>query len=54
LGAATTIVNAKVFDGTKSQDWTSVRFADGLITKCSAAQEGDEVIDAGGGTSFPV
>src|SRR5690349_23057526 len=53
LGAATTIVNAKVFDGTKSQDWTSVRFADGLITTCSAAsaaQEGDEVIDAGGGT----
>jgi predicted amidohydrolase YtcJ len=56
LGAATTIVNAKVFDGTKSQDWTSVRFADGLITKCSAAsaaQEGDEVIDAGGGTVLP-
>jgi predicted amidohydrolase YtcJ len=53
LGAATTIVNAKVFDGTKSQNWTSVRFADGLITKCSvvsAAQTGDEVIDAGGGT----
>ena len=56
MGAATTIVNAKVFDGTKSQDWTSVRFADGLITKCSAAsaaQEGDEVIDAGGGTVLP-
>jgi Dihydroorotase and related cyclic amidohydrolases len=56
LGAATTIVNAKVFDGTKSQDWTSVRFADGLITRCSAAsaaQEGDEVIDAGGGTVLP-
>jgi hypothetical protein len=56
LGAATTIVNAKVFDGTKSQDWTSVRFADGLITQCSvasAAQEGDEVIDAGGGTVLP-
>ena len=56
LGAATTIVNAKVFDGTKSQDWTSVRFADGLITTCSAAsaaQEGDEVIDAGGGTVLP-
>jgi imidazolonepropionase-like amidohydrolase len=56
LGAATTIVNAKVFDGTKSQDWTSVRFADGLITECSAApaaQEGDEVIDAGGGTVLP-
>ena len=56
MGAATTIVNAKVFDGSKSQDWTSVRFADGLITKCSvasAAQEGDEVIDAGGGTVLP-
>ena len=53
MGAATTIVNAKVFDGTKPRDCTSVRFADGLITKCSvasAAQEGDEVIDAGGGT----
>ncbi len=59
MGAATTIVNAKVFDGTKSQDWTSVRFADGLITECSAAsaasaaREGDEVIDAGGGTVLP-
>ncbi|MFI6597414.1 amidohydrolase family protein [Nonomuraea sp. NPDC050536] len=56
VAAATTIVNAKVFDGTQSQDWTSVRFADGLITKCSAtsaAQEGDEVIDAGGGTVLP-
>ena len=56
MGAATTIVNAKVFDGTKLQDWTSVRFADGLITECSvasAAQEGDEVIDAGGGTVLP-
>jgi len=56
LGAATTIVNAKVFDGTQPRDWTSVRFADGLITRCSvasAAQEGDEVIDAGGGTVLP-
>ena len=56
LGAATTIVNAKVFDGTKSQDWTSVRFTDGLITQCSAApaaQEGDEVIDAVAGRCFP-
>ncbi|MGW6332430.1 amidohydrolase family protein [Nocardia rhamnosiphila] len=54
--AATTIVNAKVFDGTKSRDWTSVRFVDGLITECSAAsaaREGDEVIDAGGGTVLP-
>jgi imidazolonepropionase-like amidohydrolase len=56
LAAATTIENAKVFDGTKSQHWTSVRFADGLITKCSvasAAQAGDEVVDAGGGTVLP-
>jgi predicted amidohydrolase YtcJ len=56
LGAATTIVNAKVFDGTTSADWTSDRFADGLITGCSvasAAQEGDEVIDAGGATVLP-
>lgn len=56
MAAATTIVNAKVFDGTMSQDWTSVRFADGLITECSAAsaaQEGDEVIDAAGGTALP-
>jgi imidazolonepropionase-like amidohydrolase len=56
VAAATTIVNAKVFDGTKSRDWTSVRFADGLITECSAApvaQGGDEVIDADGGTVLP-
>jgi imidazolonepropionase-like amidohydrolase len=56
VAAATTIVNAKVFDGTKSQDWTSVRFADGLITECSAAsaaREGDEVIDAAGGMVLP-
>jgi predicted amidohydrolase YtcJ len=56
VAAATTIVNAKVFDGTTSQDWTSVRFADGLITECSAgsaAHDGDEVIDAGGGTVLP-
>jgi imidazolonepropionase-like amidohydrolase len=56
LGAATTIVKAKVFDGTMAQDWTSVRFADGLITECSvasAAHEGDEVIDADGGTALP-
>lgn len=51
------MVNAKVFDGTVSQDWTSVRFADGLITECSTAsvaREGDEVIDAAGGTALPV
>ena len=56
MAAATTIVNAKVFDGARSQDWTSVRFADGLITECSvvsAAREGDDVIDAGGGTLLP-
>lgn len=53
---ATTIVNAKVFDGTRLRDWTSVRFADGLITECSAlsaARAGDEVVDAAGGTVFP-
>ncbi|MDT7789378.1 MAG: hypothetical protein QOF58_7797 [Pseudonocardiales bacterium] len=53
---ATTIVNAKVFDGTTSRDWTSVRFVDGLITECSAAsaaRDGDEVIDAAGGTVLP-
>ena len=53
---ATTIVNAKVFDGTQARDWTSVRFADGLITECSAAsvaQDGDDVIDVGGGTVLP-
>lgn len=56
MAAATTIVNAKVFDGTTSRDWTSVRFADGLITECSAtsaAREGDDVIDAAGGTVLP-
>jgi imidazolonepropionase-like amidohydrolase len=56
VAAATTIMNARVFDGTRSQDWTSVRFADGVITDCSAvsaAREGDEVIDAGGGTVLP-
>ena len=56
MATATTIVNAKVFDGTKVQDWTSVRLAEGLITERSAAsvaREGDEVIDAGGGTVLP-
>jgi len=56
VAPATTIVNAKVFDGTNARDWTSVRFADGLITGCSvdsAVQEGDEVVDAAGGTVFP-
>ncbi|SES11435.1 Imidazolonepropionase [Lentzea xinjiangensis] len=53
---ATTIVNAKVFDGTEPRDWTSVRFADGVITGCSAVslvRDGDEVVDAGGGTVLP-
>lgn len=53
---ATTIVNAQVFDGMTLQDWTSVRFVDGLITECSVvsgARAGDEVIDAAGGTVFP-
>ena len=56
MSKATTIVNAKVFDGTALRDWTSVRFVGGLITECSAVcvvQEGDEVIDAAGGTVFP-
>lgn len=56
MAKATTIVNAKVFDGRQLQEWTSVRFVDGLITECSvasAAQEGDEVIDAAGGTLLP-
>jgi imidazolonepropionase-like amidohydrolase len=56
VAAATTIVNAKVFDGATSRDWTSVRFADGLIAECSmtsAAREGDDVIDAAGGTVLP-
>src|SRR4051794_34848120 len=54
--AATTVANAAVFDGTALQDWTSVRFENGVITDCSitsAAQEGDEVIDARGRTLFP-
>ncbi|WP_415977503.1 amidohydrolase family protein [Rhodococcus sp. 077-4] len=54
--AATTVANATVFDGTALREWTSVRFEDGVITDCSmisAAQEGDEVIDARGGTLIP-
>ncbi|GGU17050.1 amidohydrolase family protein [Lentzea flava] len=56
MATATTIVNAKVFDGTQVRDWTSVRFAGGVITECSAdslAREGDEVVDAAGGTLLP-
>ncbi|GAA5198293.1 amidohydrolase family protein [Rugosimonospora acidiphila] len=53
---ATAIVNARVFDGTRLRDWTSVRFADGIITDCATSptvQDGDEVIDAEGGTILP-
>ena len=53
---ATTIVNARVFDGARLRDWTSVRFADGIVTGCatgSTAQDGDKVIDAEGGTILP-
>jgi imidazolonepropionase-like amidohydrolase len=53
---ATAIVNARVFDGTEVRDWTSVRFADGIVLDCAAgspALDGDEVIDAGGGTLLP-
>jgi imidazolonepropionase-like amidohydrolase len=53
---ATTVVNARIFDGLTLRDWTSVRFAEGLITEASVAsvaQEGDEVIDARGGTVIP-
>lgn len=56
MSKATAIVNARVFDGTRLREWTSVRFADGIITDCStgpAAQDGDEVIDAQGGTILP-
>jgi imidazolonepropionase-like amidohydrolase len=53
---ATTIVNARVFDGARLRDWTSVRFAGGIVTDCatgSTAQDGDEVIDAEGATILP-
>jgi imidazolonepropionase-like amidohydrolase len=56
VAAATVIVNAKVFDGVEGRDWSSVRFVGGVITECSGAsvaRDGDEVIDAGGGTVFP-
>lgn len=56
MPAATAIVNARVFDGTRLRDWTSVRFADGVITDCATgptAHDGDEVIDAEGGTVLP-
>ena len=53
---ATTIINARVFDGFGSRDYSSVRFAGGLITDCSAvsaARPADDVVDAHGGTLFP-
>jgi imidazolonepropionase-like amidohydrolase len=56
VSKATAIVNARVFDGTRLRDWTSVRFADGIITDCATgptARDGDEVIDAQGGTILP-
>ncbi|MCF3139548.1 amidohydrolase family protein [Paenarthrobacter sp. AR 02] len=56
MSRGTAIVNAKVFDGTTLREWTSIRFVDGLITECSAApaiREGDDVIDAAGGTVLP-
>ncbi|MFD9700079.1 amidohydrolase family protein [Lentzea sp. NPDC059081] len=52
-GVATTIVNAKVFDGAERSGWTSVRFADGVITGDQAPEPGDEVVDAQGGTVLP-
>jgi imidazolonepropionase-like amidohydrolase len=56
VSKATAIVNARIFDGTRPRDWTSVRFADGIITDCAtgpAAHDGDDVIDAEGGTILP-
>jgi len=56
VSKATAIVNARVFDGTRLRDWTSVRFAGGIITDCATgptARDGDEVIDAEGGTILP-
>jgi imidazolonepropionase-like amidohydrolase len=56
VSKATAIVNARVFDGTRLREWTSVRFADGIITDCAAgptARDSDEVIDAEGGTILP-
>jgi len=53
---ATTIVNARVFDGETLRPWTSVRFEGGVITHCTeqpAVMLGDEVVDADGGTLLP-
>lgn len=50
----TTVVNAKVFDGVESRPWASVRFDAGVITAVgTAAQNGDDVVDARGGTLLP-
>jgi len=53
---ATTIINARVFDGHVLQSWTSVRFVDGVISECAPralAEPGDEVVDAAGGVVLP-
>jgi imidazolonepropionase-like amidohydrolase len=53
---ATTIENANVFDGVTLRSWSSVRFADGVITGCSEvslARPGDEVVDAHGAMLLP-
>jgi imidazolonepropionase-like amidohydrolase len=53
---ATTIVNARVFDGENLRPWTSVRFESGVMTHCTAQPAvmlGDEVVDAEGGTLLP-
>ncbi len=53
---ATTIINARVFDGHVLRSWTSVRFVDGVISECAPralAEPGDEVVDAAGGGVLP-
>ena len=53
---ATTIINARVFDGHVLQSWTSVRLVDGVIGECaphSLAEPDDEVVDAAGGVVLP-
>jgi imidazolonepropionase-like amidohydrolase len=50
----TTVVNARVFDGTALRDFASVRFADGVIAAVGSPPiNGDEVVDARGGTLLP-
>lgn len=56
VGQATTIVNARIFDGIRRQRWTSVRFTGGVIvglSEVSLAQDGDTIIDAEHGTLLP-